>query len=67
MHTTKIDDHSFIHDGDFHGPVTLVALDGSRVVIAASTLIEFVSEIVRRERLARLEQAGARELLGLDK
>lgn len=62
MHSTKIGDYTFIHDG-IHSPgsengnVIIAAVD-MRVTVPIPVLIEFVAEIVRKKRIAELEDAS---------
>jgi hypothetical protein len=68
MHSTTFDRHpniTFLHHGDFSGDVEVVFDDLSVVKIPFSALVSLVAKWAREVRLAKLEGASEREVLGL--
>ncbi len=65
-HSTKIGCYTFIHDGNaLAGNIEIVNSSGRRFWIMGSALRSFVADCVRDEKIAKLEQASAEEILGL--
>lgn len=70
-HTTHTTHAAFIHDGDFDGEVIIIirGADGAQdeqLTLDIQDLLEFVAEIVRDKRIARLEEMTPEQLLGFD-
>ncbi len=66
MHTTNIENFTFIHNGDYSGNAQIQRESWERpVYIPCSVLLEFAAELVRNRKIEALEQADAAELLGL--
>lgn len=64
--TTEIGCYTFIHDGDaLAGNVEIVNSSGKRFWIMGSVLKQFVAGCVCDEKIAKLEQMSADEILGL--
>lgn len=65
MHSTKIDDLIFHHEGDYYGDVEITdAISGESVcVLPFETLKRFVAGYVKQKRISALEDASADELL----
>lgn len=64
MHTTKINETAFIHDGDYGTDIEIV-VGGKRLTVPSDDLKGFMASWVRDERTAHLEQASDDEILGL--
>jgi hypothetical protein len=65
MHTTTGPfGATFIHNADMSGGVDIVTLNG-RVTVQFGDLLHLITEHVRRERIAQMENADAVTLLGL--
>lgn len=76
MHTTKIGDVAFIHNGGYDGDV-YISLQKSKieesvtnenyvlVTIPFDTLKNFVASYIRRKKVAQLESSDDDEILGL--
>jgi hypothetical protein len=66
MHTTKINDSTFVHNGGFDGDVTIIRAQGAdEITLPFEDVLEFVARYVQQERVSKLEQANAKEILGL--
>jgi hypothetical protein len=67
MHTTKIGNYTFIHNGDYSGNTRIVnGLTHEEMEVPFDALKGLVAEYVRDERISKLEQAEDDELLGLE-
>lgn len=66
MHTTVYKDTRFHHNGDFSGDIRIVR-DGREMEVPFKDILALVARFVRDERIAVLEQATPREILGLGK
>ena len=65
-HTFRHQGATFIHDSDLSGDVTVRnEYTQNEVEVSGDALLAFVADYVRRERIARLEDCGDHELLGL--
>jgi hypothetical protein len=75
MHTTKFKknpEYTFHHNGDFSGDVEIVKYEetgqvSSRALVPFDALVSLVAKWARDVRLAKLEDASEREVLGLPK
>lgn len=60
---------TFLHNSDFSGNVEIVRKPGAEPVksfyVPASSLLEFVANYVMNEKIAELESATAKEILGI--
>lgn len=67
MHRLEAYGVEFHYSGDGSGEVILRRADqaGGVLSVPASALVAFVGELVRGQKIRELEEAGARELLGL--
>jgi len=67
MHSTTFNRHpeiTFLHHGDFSGSVEIVS-DGVSFLVPFDALVSLVAEWARTVRIAKLEDASEREVLGL--
>jgi hypothetical protein len=74
MHTTKIGNVTFHHDGDYDGPIVIYAEDAGRpqhnakIRIDIEELIEFIAGAVRAKQLldfeAKLDRTTDRGIVG---
>ena len=64
-HTFQTKHYTFIANSDLSGNVEIVNKDGKRFWIMGNELIEYVAHHLRNERIAKLEQMTAAELLGI--
>ena len=64
MHTTKINNTAFIHDGDYGTDIEIV-VGKKRLTVPSADLKGFMASWVRDEKIAQLEQASDDEVLGL--
>jgi hypothetical protein len=68
MHTHEGKKTTFFHNGDYSGDVIIKLLEtGLEMRVDAHDLIDFVTEYVRGQRIAALEDMTTEELLGLPK
>jgi hypothetical protein len=65
MHTTTIGDTTFIHNGDYSGEV-LIRQGILGINVKCETLISFVAEIVRAQKIRELESATGNAILGIE-
>ena len=65
MQTLMLDEYCFNFYSDLSGDVLITKCGGETMTVPGSVLKEVVAEYVRAERIARLEQMGADELLGV--
>jgi hypothetical protein len=66
MHTTKINDTAFIHNGDFSGDIKIRCSRGAdEITLPFADIKAIVARYVIGERVSRLEQASDDEILGL--
>jgi hypothetical protein len=68
VHSTTFERHpeiTFLHRGDFSGDVEVVFDDLSVVKIPFDALVSLVAKWAREVKLAKLEAAKEREVLGL--
>ncbi len=65
-HSTKCGPYTFIHDGDaLSGIVEIVNTSGTRFKVMGTALRQFVAGAVRDAKIAELEHADDRTILGL--
>lgn len=64
MHTTRINNTQFIHDGDFGEDITIV-INSKGMVVPTLDLIGIVAEMKRRQKISELEDMSAAEILGV--
>jgi hypothetical protein len=67
VHTTTFDRHpeiTFLHNGDFSGSVEIVS-DGVSFLVPFDALVSLVAKWALEVRIAELEAASEREVLGL--
>ncbi len=65
MHMMKFHGYTIHHDGDFDGDVLIISHKPERrTTLPFDLLEELVAKAVKRRRIAKLESAGTREILG---
>lgn len=67
-HSTKINDTTFIHNGDYSGSVTISRdhVCGEECMeVPFKDLLKFIGSYVISEKISRLEQMDADEIFGL--
>jgi hypothetical protein len=64
MHTTEINDTTFIHHGSYEGDVIL-RRQNEELLVPFDDLKEFIARYVADARISRLENASADEVLGI--
>lgn len=62
-HTTFTKNHTFIHNGDFSGEVTIVQDNEVKLKIDFEELKAFMAEYVRSDLIGTIEQMNPDELL----
>ena len=66
MHTTKINQTLFHHNGDYSGEIIIQRFDNdieTSIMIPTEDIIKFVGEMIRSEMISKLEQIDAKELV----
>ena len=66
MHTTKINQTLFHHNGDYSGGIIIQRFDNdieTSITIPTEDIIKFVGEMIRSEMISKLEQIDAKELV----
>ena len=66
MHTTKINQTLFHHNGDYSGEIIIERFDNNietSITIPTEDIIKFVGEMIRSEMISKLEQIDAKELV----
>jgi hypothetical protein len=67
MHTTQTSGATFIHNGDYSGPITVFTQRDPdvRLEVMMDDLKEFVAEYVRKQYITNLEQLPVDDILGI--
>lgn len=67
MHTFKTDNIRIHHNSDMSGMVIVMRIDsGQSIEVQGEDLIEFVAGWARRQKIGKLEELSANEVLGVD-
>lgn len=62
MHTTKINNTTFHHNGDYRGDVHVIR-DGVETTIPFEDMMELVANFVMAKKISKLEQAEPIDIL----
>lgn len=62
-HTTKVDDWTLIHDGDYTGVITVISPDGKELDIPFEVFAEIAGGAAQVRATERLENMTGREYL----
>lgn len=65
MHHFSSGPHKATYSSDMSGDVYLTNSTGHRIYISGQFLLDLVAHYVANERIAKLEQATTKEILGL--